>query len=436
MKPTLKFLPMRFLSMATILICPCCPAVGQESVQSRAVMYAAPSVLTTDTSFFPIMSWESAPKTFHDFQDPKHGLSSLSECGFTIAAFTMPSLLPTCEQLGLKAIVGEERADKKWKDLSDDEIVSTVKHLVDASHDSPAVLGYLLEDEPGAAEFPALGKAVAAVRKLAPGKIAYVTLYPSYAIIGAKDISRLGTSTYEEYLERYVNEVKPQFISYDNYRVQYSNDLKDPKLAENYYTNLLTVRRIAQKYGLPFWNIVSGNQIRKQTPIPSPANLLFQAYTTLAAGGKGISWFTYYVHAYGYAPIDKDGNRTMLWSYLKMVNEQLKVIGPVMLKLNNTGVYFTAPAPVDSLTTLPGQLVENVTADVPLMIGEFSGDGNGKYAMIVNLSLEKSTKFTIQAKPNFHEIRCVSPVDGSLMGIEADNSYRIAAGQGALLKLQ
>ena len=68
---------------------------------------------------------------------------------------------------------------------------------------------------------------------------------------------------------------------------------------------LLEVRRVAQKHDLPFWNIVSGNQIRKQTTIPSPANMAFQAYTTLAAGGRGVSWFKYYQDGYACAPIDK-----------------------------------------------------------------------------------------------------------------------------------
>jgi hypothetical protein len=51
-----------------------------------------------------------------------------------------------------------------------------------------------------------------------------------------------------------------------------------------YYRDLIEVGRVASKHGLPFWNVVASNQIRNFTPIPSPANLAFQAYTTLAAG--------------------------------------------------------------------------------------------------------------------------------------------------------
>jgi hypothetical protein len=114
--------------------------------------------------------------------------------------------------------------------------------------------------------------------------------------------------------------VQPELISYDNYRVQSSGELKDAKLAASYYNNLLAVRAAAMKHDLPFWVIVSGNQIRKFTPPPSPANLLFQAYTSLAAGARGLTWYKYYASNYGYPPIDRAGNRTVSWSYLKMVN--------------------------------------------------------------------------------------------------------------------
>ena len=248
------------------------------------------------------------------FRDPKHGLESIADCNFTFAGFVSPQDLPLCEKLGLAAIMAPTKGDEpwfgKWREMSDEEIDQTVKEMVEKAGDSKAVLGYFIMDEPGAPAFPALAKAVAAVKKYAPGKLAYINLFPSYATVGAPDKSQLGTATYTEYLERFVNEVQPQILSYDNYMVQYSDDLVDTQKAAIYYADLLEIRRVAQKYGLPFWNIVSCNQIRKQTTIPSPANLAFQAYTTLAAGGRGVSWYKYYQDGYAYAPIDDSGEKT------------------------------------------------------------------------------------------------------------------------------
>ena len=71
--------------------------------------------------------------------------------------------------------------------------------------------------------------------------------------------------------------------------------------------NLLEVRRVAQEHQLPCLHIVSANQIRPETPIPSPANLQFQAYTTLAAGYRGVTWYNYYGPGYKYTAIDTAG---------------------------------------------------------------------------------------------------------------------------------
>src|SRR5438132_884283 len=139
------------------------------------------------------------------------------------------------------------------------------------------------------ADFSALAKAVAAVKKCAPGKLAYINLFPEYATLGAPDKSQLGTTNYTEYLERFVAEVKPQVLSYDNYMVQYSDDLKKRDVAASYFRNLIEVRRMGQKYHLPCLQIVAANQLRPGHAIPSPANLSLQAYTTLAAGFRGVT---------------------------------------------------------------------------------------------------------------------------------------------------
>jgi hypothetical protein len=381
--------------------------------------------------FFPILPWELGKQD--KLGDPRQGIQTLADCGFTTVAFVRPKQLAICDRLGMKAIVCPEKWQIKWRELSDQQIFDTVQNLVRECGDSPAVIGFFLKDEPGVGDFPALGKAVAAVKKLAPGKLAYINLFPDYATLGAPDLSQLGTESYSEYLEQYIKQVQPQFISYDNYQVQYSGDLKDPKRVSSYYRNLLDVRRIAQKYDLPFWNIVSSNQIRPTTTVPSPANLLLQAYTTLAAGGKGLTWYTYYEKGYHYGPIDNAGNRGPTWSYLKMVNDQVKVIGPRMARLTSTGVYFSSP-PVEGLPNLPGDVISRVTGPTPMMLGEFRDANGEKWVMVVNLSLEESAKFTLTALQSQTRISAISPVDGSVSAIDPDNSMWLPAGQGVLLK--
>ena len=163
--------------------------------------------------------------------------------------------------------------------------------------------------------------------------------------------------------------------------VEYSNDLKDRATAASYYRNLLEVRRVAQEHHLPYINIPSANQLQPQTTIPSPANLAFQVYTTLAAGYRGVTLGTYFSQGYHYAPVDLEGNRTANWGYLQAVNREVMGLAPVMSRLESTGVFFTSPAPVDNLPSLPGRLVESATCPTPLMIGEFRGPQEQPYVM-------------------------------------------------------
>lgn len=363
----------------------------------------------------------------------------MAECNFTLADAADPQNYALCQKLGLSVVVSEgpHLTGGDWMKLSDAEIDNYIKKMVEKAGHSKAIIGYHICDEPSALAFPALAKAVAAVKKYAPGKLATVNLYPNYATIWQMDQvkSQLGTKTYSEYLERFVNEVKPQFLSYDNYMVEMSMDLKETTKAAKYYTNLLEVRRVALKYKLPFVNVVSSNQIRPQTPIPSPANLAFQAYTSLAAGAGGIRWYTYHGQAYGYNPIDKEEHKTLTWRYLQEVNRQLSVLGPIIKQLTSTGVYFTSPAPDASLPLLPGKWVQQLNTDAPMMVGEFVSKGGTNYVMVVNLSLEKSARFDIQTKIDSEKIWVVDVGEnGRLVPASHKKGIWLTAGQGVLIK--
>lgn len=371
------------------------------------------------------------------FSEEKGGLRSLSEGGVNVAAFVRPEHLQQINALHTKCILAPEKFPVSWATLSDKEIIQAVKRLVDEANNDPCVVGLFLADEPGAEEFPALGKAVAAVKQLAPGKLAYINLFPDYATLGAPNLSQLGTATYTEYLEKYISEVHPQFLSYDNYRIEFSQDLKEPAVAASYYQNLMEVRRVAMEHGLPFWNIVSSNQIQPATTPPSPDNLLLQAYTTLAAGANGLTWYTYLPTAnpgYYYSPIDINGGRSAVWSQLKMVNEQAAVIGRVLRHCKSIGVYFTAPQPANGLPLLPGKWITSISCPTPLMLGEFAGAKGEKFALVVNLSLRESSKFTFTATESGKGVQVVSPADGSLSPADPDHLW-LSAGQGMLLKL-
>lgn len=428
----------RFVRMSKMLGCFCLLVV--------LLTAASAALAASGDDFFPIMPWDGlwGWDQIKGFNDP---LESVAACNFTIAGFVQPDQLPECEKLGLKAIISRPArlgpGYKKWFGDTPADIDKAFKDHVAEAGSSGAILGYFVMDEPGVREFADLAAAVSAIKKYAPGKLAYINLYPGYATIGAPDKSQLGTNSFAEYLEKFVDEVKPDILSYDNYRVTTSDNFQSAEQGSSFFSDLIEVRRVAQEQGIPFWNVCCANRIRPYTTVPSPANLSLQAYATLAAGGRGLAWFIYYQHGYAYGPIDKNGSRTDTWFYLQNINRQVKTLGPIMLKLKSTGVFFTNP-PAKNSAALPGKLVKSIasissikgfsTDSPPIMVGEFEGK-DGDYVMLVNTSLEKAANVKLQTMGTYSRKEVVSSVDGSLSPLDEADGQWLVPGGGALIKL-
>ncbi len=391
-------------------------------------------------NLFPILPWD-AQHGFDGKGTRRHGLKSIADCNFTMAGFVYPQDLAACEELNLAAVMYNEEqctAAFRWIDQSAEQIDDIIRRWVERVGNSPAVCAYYIVDEPGSQDFHNLGLAVAALKKYAPDKLAYINLFPNYATMGEPGKSQLGTVTYEEHLERFVTEVNPPFISYDSYQVQYSQDAREADKMESYYSNLLQVRAVALRHNLPFWQIVSPMQIFEHSMPPTPATMLLQAYTTLAAGGRSVGWFTYYSYGSSYAPIDDQGNKTWIWYCLAETNRQLQIIGPAMNALTSTNVYFSGLqqyAPVmEHLPALPGTFVAKLESEMPLMVGEFEDEEKLPYVMVVNLSPERTACVTAVWQEILGRPEALSVGDGAFHPIPGDKPLWLAPGMGLLLR--
>ena len=155
----------------------------------------------------------------------------------------------------------------------------------------------------------------------------------------------------------------------------------------------------------------------------------------MAAGGRGVTWYTYYARGYGYAPFDDGDHKTATYGYVQMVNRQIQVLGPIMTHLTSTGVYFTQPSPVEGLPPLPGRLVTSVDCDVAIMVGEFEDEDGADYIMAVNLSLERSIKIVLKKHDTVIEGQTASPETGLWIPIDHERGLWLVAGQGVLVRL-
>ncbi len=373
-----------------------------------------------DTNFFPIMPWNSAPS------DPAV-LKKIRDCGFTMAGFVPPSGLDACEKAGLKAIVSDARiGGHDWTAVDATQARTNVASLVTEVGAHPAVFGYYLRDEPSAAFFPHLEKVASVVRELAPGKWPYINLFPDYA-----ENWQLGATNYAEYLDRFIATCHPKILSYDNYSL-----MDDGSVRESYWSNIEAISGASRRHKLEFWNIVL-SVAHFSYREPTAADLRFEAYTTLAYGGRGLSYFTYFappVGGYRGAPIDQFGNETPAWHNLQNVNLQVLKLAPTLLQLASDDVYHIGKVPAGAKGPPTNSLVTGVSGD-NYLVGEFTHRDSSRYVMVVNKDLVKSRRCTPQFRQVPRQLRHVSPYSGDLIPFEGEYVW-LAPGQGVLLKVE
>jgi len=207
-----------------------------------------------------------------------------------------------------------------------------------------------------------------------------------------------------------------------------------------YRTNLESIRAASLRHGIPFWNIVLTVAHFHYRELTS-ADARFQAYTSLAYGARGLSYFTYFAPGHGnyrMAPIDQFGHETPTWDILRNVNLQLARVGPVVAGLRSQRVYHVgavpsgcaAPggeSPVERLKEAPG---------VSACVGDFVDEAGGRFAMIVNTDFRES----LLLEPVFRgaakgaAVQVLSPYSGDWVPFAGEQGF-LAPGQGALLKL-
>ncbi len=201
-----------------------------------------------------------------------------------------------------------------------------------------ACWGYRLWDEPNAKMFAGLGKQVAELRQLRPGRLGYINLYPNYA-----NATQLGADSYDAYVRRFLETVDVDVLCMDHYPIfKPSGDSR-----ERYCKNLATMRKYALEKRIPFWNYFNVMPFGPHTD-PTESQIRWQIFTSLAYGAKGVIYFNYgtpktFEFPKGGGIVRRDGTRTRHWYQAKRINAVIKNLGPTLMQLENIGVYRVKP---------------------------------------------------------------------------------------------
>lgn len=277
--------------------------------------------------------------------------------------------------------------------------------LIESVKNHPALEAYHILDEPSAAAFPALGRLVTYLRERDPKHLAYINLFPTYAneqqlgvtaanaqrgragypkgLTGVEADNKV-VLAYREHLKQYIEIVKPDLISYDHYHFFKEKD------GPEYFLNLALIRTEAIESNIPFLNIIQGGNFLKVWRLPSADEIRWLVFTTMAYGGRGISYFTYW-GPQSYGGLYQDGKASPLASKVALINAEIEKFGPSLMTLDSMGVYHTEPLPLGT-EPVPADAPVQISSDGDFVLGLFGLKGRITAFMIVNRSYSHSAQ--------------------------------------------
>jgi hypothetical protein len=360
----------------------------------------------------------------------------MKDAGLNISGFCRAADVASVSAAGLACFVDDPRANGfDWEKLpAEEQIRKGIREL--AGEVSPAAaLGFFLRDEPSVALMPGLGRVAALLRESLPGRWPYVNLFPMYA-----NAQQLGVQDYQAYVRKAIELIHPPFLSYDNY------SLVNGEMRVRFFANLEIIRRLSGEAKIPFWNCILANSHFNYME-PSDATFNLQVYSTLAYGGRGIQYFTYFTPAVGnyrLGPIDPFGNRTPTWEMLRRINYQIHALAPTLARLRSTGVYHSPDVPAECRPLSESRLVQGVEMTAPslsravrahYLIGEFEDPQGRAYLMLVNKDLSHSFLFHIKLKQAERKLFRISPYTGREESFGGEMDW-LAPGAGVLLRVE
>jgi hypothetical protein len=170
-------------------------------------------------------------------------------------------------------------------------------------------------------------------------------------------------------------------------------------------------------------------------------------YSTLAYGGRGIQYFTYFaptIGNYRMAAVDQFGNRTATWDMLRRINNQIHALAPTLIHLRSTGVYHYPDVPEQAHPLSESKLIESVEMTQRFvrppvggrfLVGEFEDERQRPYFLIVNKDLNNSFQFRIHLKQDGRKLIRISPYSGKDEPFGREMDW-LAPGAGILFRVE
>ncbi|MDY5441715.1 MAG: hypothetical protein SPG64_05860 [Candidatus Enteromonas sp.] len=349
-----------------------------------------------------------------------------------------------CDKYGIQYLVNSALITDGISLYAQDQDPSHIQEAMDfldkfSSH--PSFAGVLLLDEPGGSLFSAIGAYAAAFRERFPDKIANVNLFPDYALGGT------GFSRYEDYITHYLDATKAKVLSYDSYPLYEVDTTSENYIFEddNYYACLDLLRQLSLDEGVPLWSFIATmgyvHPTERTRRTPSRADLRWTIFSNLAFGVKGLQYFCYCTpdqDTYGEAMINRGGETTDVYYYVKEANEEISNYEKILLNSDCVGMmlrdYRRYGQSLHSTGLTRFGPIKGIEGD-HYLAGCFIGKDNGKKSVYLTpTSPRESIHIELKTYPNITQVAAY--VKGQPTTITATNNafvLDIEAGESVLL---
>lgn len=270
----------------------------------RLVAYATPPNGNTDGAYAP---FGKEP----NFNTEEHW-RTLADVGYNCAIpiwhdYTNDHILATlqnAEKQGIKVIIEDRvspglpniiRSAAKYSFEETTKLIEMYADGMKARYDTfkeyDSFLGIVAMDEPSVEYYEALAAGMEWWRNNYPEYEFYCNLFPSYSqtsqLFGSGE-----QGTHKEYVERYINAVNPDYISYDFYplRRQGLSGIIHP----SWLTDLETFATLSSQYDIPFYIYFLTTQHLSFSAINYYREVAWQCYSAMAYGVRGLQSFMYW----------------------------------------------------------------------------------------------------------------------------------------------
>lgn len=455
MKKTITFLTALLLAFA---VCACGGNESKPTPVTDPTKQEEVPVYTTDKSMMFGM-WIGVPGVMPVYEDRngedvlisdgaplsdekfREYYRDIKDAGFSIADIgyygvnydTNLRALAMAEEMGLKQLVYDaellrilENADGS---LTDDRIIRVIKVQYKAYLDSPAFAGIRVRDEPAYDEIPKYEHMCDLWNQIAPGTIFYMNLLP---VVASKTVT---AEDYRDYIKQYVNYVDTPYVSYDHYVLKTNG--RQNTVDSSFLVNFKNVRQAAPDRDA--WVILLAIKHLQYRELTSAADCGFQAYSAMAFGFTGVSWFCFWPPVpfdgavyFGNGAYDRRGNKTPTYDYIKdtqleirkfeniYLNFDWKGILTVIGEENDNGGENAAFASVQD-AVIESERVKSVKAQQDTLVGVFK-DGAGRDGYMVVNYTEPSAGLKNKVTLSFNNCtRAVVVTDGVEKVVDAAN---------------